>query len=61
MIPESSQDAYGDHLLVMEALRARNPQKAMENMRSHLSRIQTQIRRIRAENEAYFEGEPARA
>ena len=57
----ASQDAYGDHLLVMEALRARNPQKAMENMRSHLSRIQTQIRRIRAENEAYFEGEPARA
>jgi GntR family transcriptional regulator, rspAB operon transcriptional repressor len=55
----ASQDAYGDHLKVMEAIRARDAGRAMAEMRAHLSRIQTQIRRIRAENEAYFEGEPA--
>ncbi len=53
-----SQDALDDHLKIMEALRARDPARAMEEMRSHLSRLKTQIRRIRAENESYFEGDP---
>lgn len=54
----ASSDAYGDHQKVMAALRARDPGTAMEEMRHHLTRIRTQIRRIRAENEACFEGPP---
>lgn len=53
----ASQDALGDHIKVMKAIRARNSVMAMEQMRLHLTRIKTQIRRIRAENESYFEGE----
>lgn len=52
----ASQDAYGDHLKVMAALRARDATDAMASMRAHLSRIKVQIRRIRSENEAFFEG-----
>jgi DNA-binding GntR family transcriptional regulator len=53
----ASQDAYGEHLRVMAALRARDAAAAMAEMHAHLSRIKQQIRRIRAENEAYFEGD----
>lgn len=53
----ASHDALGDHVTVMEAIRARDAALAMDRMRSHLIRIKTQIRRIRAENESYFEGE----
>lgn len=55
----ASQDAFGDHLKVMAALRARDAAQAMEAMHAHLARIKVQIRRIRAEHEAFFEGEPA--
>lgn len=55
----ASQDAYGDHLKVMVALRDRDAARAMAAMHAHLSRIKVQIRRIRAEHEAFFEGEPA--
>ena len=54
----ASQDAFGDHLKVMAALRARDATAAMDAMRAHLARIKVQIRRIRAEHEAFFEGEP---
>ncbi|MFN3847193.1 MAG: GntR family transcriptional regulator [Paracoccaceae bacterium] len=54
----ASQDAYGDHLKVMAALRARDANGAMEAMRAHLARIKTQIRRIRSEHETFFEGDP---
>lgn len=54
----ASADAYGDHLKVMAALRARDPALSMAEMHRHLTRIKTQIRRIRAEHEPYFEGEP---
>ncbi len=54
----ASPDAFGDHLRVREALRARDPARAMAEMHRHLIRIKSQIRRIRAEHEHYFEGEP---
>jgi DNA-binding GntR family transcriptional regulator len=50
----ASQDAYGDHLRVMEAIRARDADLAMQRMRQHLSRIQDQIVRIRTENAPFF-------
>ena len=53
----ASQEAYFEHLRVMAALRARDAAAAMAEMHAHLSRIKQQIRRIRAENEAYFEGD----
>jgi DNA-binding GntR family transcriptional regulator len=53
----ASYDALGDHVSVMEAIRARDASLAMDRMRSHLIRIKTQIRRIRDENQSYFEGE----
>lgn len=54
----ASTDAYGDHVKVLAALRARDSNGAMAQMREHLSRIKHQIRRIRVENEAFFDGEP---
>lgn len=54
----ASQDAFGDHLKVMAALRDRDAPRAMEAMRAHLARIKTQIGRIRSEHETFFEGEP---
>ncbi|MFN4153149.1 MAG: GntR family transcriptional regulator [Paracoccaceae bacterium] len=54
----ASQDAFGDHLKVMAALRLRDAPGAMAAMHTHLSRIKAQIRRIRAEHEAFFEGDP---
>ncbi len=50
----ASQDAYGDHLRVMEAIRARDADLAMQRMRQHLSRIQDQIVRSRTENAPFF-------
>lgn len=55
----ASGDAYGDHLRVMAALRARDAARAMQEMHAHLSRIKLQIRRIRSEHESLFEGDPA--
>lgn len=54
-----SQDALDDHVAILAALRARDPVRAMDEMRAHLSRLKHQIRRIRSEHEAFFEGEPA--
>ena len=54
----ASQDAFDDHLKVMEALRARDAPRAVAAMHVHLSRIKVQMRRIRGENEAFFEGAP---
>ena len=53
-----SMDAFDDHLRIMAAIRTRDPDRAMDEMRRHLSRIQTQIRRIRAENPECFEPLP---
>jgi len=57
----ASQDAFGDHLKIMDAIRGRDPDAAMKAMREHLSRIQLQIVRIRAEHPAYFTGAEADA
>lgn len=54
----ASQAAFEDHLRVMAAIRAREPDRAMLEMRSHLSRIRSQIQRIRAENAGYFDPLP---
>lgn len=54
----ASADAFGDHLRVLAAIKARDPALAMAEMHTHLVRIKSQIRRIRAEHEQYFEGEP---
>ena len=53
-----SFDALEDHQRIMAAARARDPDRAMQEMRRHLSRIQTQIRRIRAENPECFDPQP---
>jgi DNA-binding GntR family transcriptional regulator len=53
----ASQDAYGDHLKVMEAIRARDEEQAMHHMHIHLSRIKEQIVRIRADHSRYFADE----
>ena len=53
----ASQDAFGDHLEIMQALRARDEEQAMHRMREHLSRIKQQIVRIRADHERYFADE----
>lgn len=54
----ASRDAFNDHLEVMEAIRARDEERAMHHMRIHLSRIKEQIVRIRADHERYFADEP---
>ncbi len=55
----ASQDAYGDHLEVMQAIEARDAPEAMRRMHSHLSRIKIQIERIRLDHQAYFAQEDA--
>jgi DNA-binding GntR family transcriptional regulator len=55
----ASQDAFGDHVEVVAAIRARDPARAMAAMHVHLARIKQQIRRIRGEHGAFFEGDPA--
>ncbi|QYK42784.1 MAG: GntR family transcriptional regulator [Paracoccaceae bacterium] len=52
----ASQDAFDDHVRIMDALRVRDGDAAVAAMRAHLARIKDQIGRIRAEHEAYFEG-----
>ncbi|MEM5494894.1 GntR family transcriptional regulator [Hoeflea sp. AS16] len=53
----ASQDAFGDHVEVMDAIRARDEERAMHHMRIHLSRIKEQIVRIRADHSRYFDNE----
>lgn len=50
-----SRDAFDDHLKLMAAIRSRDPDLAMVEMRGHLNRIRAQMQRIRSEHEAYFE------
>lgn len=57
----ASEEAFGDHLRILAAIRARDPQAAVAAMRVHLARIKDQIGRIRAEHAAYFEKEPGGA
>jgi DNA-binding GntR family transcriptional regulator len=53
----ASERAFEEHKDILAALRARDPDRAAEMVRQHLSRILTQIVRIRAENSAYFADE----
>lgn len=50
----ASQRAFDDHVMLLNALKARDADQAVSHMRDHLSRIREQIDRIRAENHAYF-------
>ncbi|MCU0828360.1 MAG: GntR family transcriptional regulator [Tabrizicola sp.] len=50
----ASERAFEEHKQILAAIRARDPDRAAEMVRQHLSRILDQIVRIRAENEAYF-------
>lgn len=54
----ASQDAFDEHLKIMEAIRQRDSAGAMALMHIHLSRIRQQIPRIREENAEFFVGEP---
>ncbi|MGF1658411.1 MAG: GntR family transcriptional regulator [Rubrimonas sp.] len=54
----ASHEAVEDHQRIMDAVAARDADRAAEEMRRHLSRLKLQIRRIRAEQEAFFEGPP---
>ena len=53
----ASQDAFNDHVEVMEAMRVRDEERAMHHMRVHLSRIKKQIVRIREDHRRYFDNE----
>lgn len=50
----ASQDAFGDHVAILDAIEARNAPAAMQQMQQHLSRIKLQIERIRGDNQSYF-------
>lgn len=50
----ASQDAFGDHVAILEALTMRDAPLAMQRMHQHLSRIKQQIERIRTDNQTYF-------
>ncbi|WP_413204171.1 GntR family transcriptional regulator [Rhodospirillum sp. A1_3_36] len=53
----ASQRAYDDHRHLFEALKNRNGEEAVEQMRRHLSTILEHFPRIRAENTEYFDDE----
>lgn len=53
----ASQDAFGDHVAILDAIEARNAPLAMQHMQLHLSRIKRQIERIRDDNQSYFANE----
>lgn len=52
-----SERAFLEHKDILAAIRARDPDRAAQMVRLHLSRILDQIVRIRAENAAYFADE----
>ncbi len=54
----ASQAAFDDHVKVMEAIKARDTDRAIALMRVHLSRIKEQIPRIRSDYSQFFAGEP---
>jgi len=53
----ASERACEEHLQIFEALKARDPARAAGVMRTHLSRIEAVIDRIRDENRAWFADE----
>lgn len=55
----ASRDAMGDHIEIMRHLRARDVEGATTAMRQHLSRILTQLDRIRDANHEWFDAEEA--
>lgn len=55
----NAPQAYRDHLAILAALRARDPDRADRVIRDHLGRILDQIDRIRSENLDYFADEGA--
>ncbi len=54
-----ARSAYDDHVEILAALKAHDPQKAAEVMREHLSRISAIIATIREESHDYFAKEDA--
>lgn len=50
----ASRDALAEHLRIMAALKAHDPEQAAAELHHHLSRIETQIGRIRAEHPDVF-------
>lgn len=54
-LPVDSGSVLADHVLVLEALRKRDPDLAAQMMRDHLTRIVSQFSRIRSEYDQYFE------
>ncbi|CUA92668.1 GntR family transcriptional regulator [Pannonibacter phragmitetus] len=57
----ASQDAFDDHCRVLEAIRQRDADAAVAQMRSHLARIRQQLERIRAGHMKYFAHETGEA
>lgn len=53
----ASHDAFADHQRILDALANRDANRATDEMRHHLTRLQLQIRRIRAEQESLFQSE----
>ncbi len=50
----ASRTAWDDHVAILDAIRARDPDRAEAAMRAHLARIKEQIERIRRANQACF-------
>ncbi len=53
-----ARSAFEDHVEILAALQARDPNRAAEAMRAHLSRIGAIITTIRKERDEYFAKEP---
>jgi DNA-binding GntR family transcriptional regulator len=60
-LPLDSGSALADHVEILAALRKRDPDLAAQMMRKHLSRILSQITRIRADYSQYFADEESNA
>jgi DNA-binding GntR family transcriptional regulator len=56
-LSSASEDAFGDHLRIFDALKAQDSDRATAAMRAHLTRIRQQIERIRAANHDWFADE----
>lgn len=54
-----TQSAFDDHLRIVEALRARDPDRGAEEMRAHLARIGDTLAQVRAERPSLFLGDAA--
>jgi GntR family transcriptional regulator, rspAB operon transcriptional repressor len=50
----SQRLALNEHIAILEAIRARDPEAAAAAMNRHLSRILILIEEIKAENHAWF-------